>query len=87
MMTLGGLAAGIGLFIDDAIVMIEGIHRARAAGIATQQAVLRALAELSRPLFASTMTVVLVFAPLILLSGRDRDIFSRTRDHARRRSC
>jgi CzcA family heavy metal efflux pump len=69
MMTLGGLAAGIGLFIDDAIVMIEGIHRARALGIATREGVAAALGELRRPLFASTMTVVLVFAPLILLSG------------------
>ena len=37
MMTLGGLAAGIGLFIDDAIVMIEAIHRARSAGTATER--------------------------------------------------
>ena len=69
MMTLGGLAAGIGLFIDDAIVMIEGIHRARALGVTTEDSIAGALRELSRPLFASTMTVVLVFAPLILLSG------------------
>ncbi len=69
MMTLGGLAAGIGLFIDDAIVMIEGIHRARALGISTEEGVPAALKELRRPLFASTMTVILVFGPLILLSG------------------
>jgi CzcA family heavy metal efflux pump len=69
MMTLGGLAAGIGLFIDDAIVMIEGIHRARAQGIAADEGIPAALKELRRPLFASTLTVVLVFAPLILLSG------------------
>jgi multidrug efflux pump subunit AcrB len=69
MMTLGGLAAGIGLFIDDGIVMIEGIHRARTLGIATRAGVAAALRELRRPLFAATMTVVLVFAPLILLSG------------------
>ena len=69
MMTLGGLAAGIGLFIDDAIVMIEGIHRARALGVTAEEGVPSALRELRRPLFASTMTVVLVFAPLIFLSG------------------
>ena len=69
MMTLGGLAAGIGLFIDDAIVMIEGIHRERARGIATAEGVAAALTELRPPLLASTMTVVLVFAPLIFLSG------------------
>jgi CzcA family heavy metal efflux pump len=69
MMTLGGLAAGIGLFIDDAIVVIEGIHRARADGVAIEESVAAALKELRRPLVASTLTVVLVFAPLIFLSG------------------
>ncbi len=69
MMTLGGLAAGIGLFIDDAIVMIEAIHRARAAGADTTAAIGRALDELGRPLVASTLTVIVVFVPLIFLSG------------------
>ncbi|MHB8382697.1 MAG: efflux RND transporter permease subunit [Candidatus Binataceae bacterium] len=69
MMTLGGLAAGIGLFIDDAIVMIEAIHRARSTGMATIDAVPAALTELSRALVASTMTVIVVFAPLVFLSG------------------
>jgi multidrug efflux pump subunit AcrB len=68
-MTLGGLAAGIGLFIDDAIVMIEGIHRARAHRTSVAEGVAAAVKELGRPLLASTMTVVLVFAPLIFLSG------------------
>jgi len=69
MMTLGGLAAGIGLFIDDAIVMIEAMHRAHAGGAGAQAAVQNALAELTRPLIASTATVIVVFLPLIFLSG------------------
>ena len=69
MMTLGGLAAGIGLFIDDAIVMIEAIHRAHAGGTGAQAAVQNALAELTRPLIASTATVIVVFLPLVFLSG------------------
>ena len=69
MMTLGGLAAGIGLFIDDAIVMIEGIHRARSAGASTSEAIPAALKELSRPLVASTLTVIVVFVPLVFMSG------------------
>ena len=69
MMTLGGLAAGIGLFIDDAIVMIEGIHRARSTGTSTQDAIPGATRELSRPLIASTLTVIVVFVPLIFMSG------------------
>ena len=69
MMTLGGLAAGIGLFIDDAIVMIEAIHRELSGGQSTENAVSSALATLGRPLLASTMTVIVVFAPLIFISG------------------
>ncbi|HUY39469.1 MAG TPA: efflux RND transporter permease subunit [Candidatus Binataceae bacterium] len=69
MMTLGGLAAGIGLFIDDAIVMIEAIHRARSTGMATTDAVPAALTELARALVASTLTVIVVFAPLVFVSG------------------
>jgi CzcA family heavy metal efflux pump len=69
MMTLGGLAAGIGLFIDDAIVMIEAIHRELARGNSADAAVSGALAHLGRPLFASTMTVIVVFAPLVFISG------------------
>ena len=65
MMTLGGLAAGIGLFIDDAIVMIEAVHRSRENGMPIAHAV----RELARPLIASTATVVIVFTPLTLLSG------------------
>ncbi len=69
MMTLGGLAAGIGLFIDDAIVMLEAIHRAHERGVGGEAGVSAALQELTRPLIASTATVVVVFAPLVLLSG------------------
>jgi multidrug efflux pump subunit AcrB len=69
MMTLGGLAAGIGLFIDDAIVMIEAIHRELAAGRETGTAVAEALKRLQRPLIASTLTVIVVFGPLVFTSG------------------
>jgi CzcA family heavy metal efflux pump len=75
MMTLGGLAAGIGLFIDDAIVMVEAIHRARAAGAGADGAVDAALGELGRPLVASTLTVIVVFAPLVFLSGATGTFF------------
>jgi CzcA family heavy metal efflux pump len=69
MMTLGGLAAGIGLFIDDAIVMIEAIHRAHTGGTSADIAIRQATAELTRPLIASTATVIVVFLPLVFLSG------------------
>ena len=69
MMTLGGLAAGIGLFIDDAIVMIEAIHRELSTGESAATAVTEALKHLQRPLIASTLTVIVVFGPLVFTSG------------------
>jgi CzcA family heavy metal efflux pump len=71
MMTLGGLAAGVGLFIDDAIVMIEAIHRhrVRTIGASADIAIRDATLELTRPLIASTATVIVVFLPLVFLSG------------------
>lgn len=69
MMTLGGLAAGIGLFIDDAIVLIEAIDREQIGGTGAAAAVGQATAELTRPLIASTATVIVVLLPLIFLAG------------------
>ena len=69
LMTLGGMAAAIGLVIDDAIVMVENIHTHLSRGIPRQQAVVRALQEITGPLIGSTLTPVVVFAPLSLLSG------------------
>ncbi|MGE3473552.1 MAG: efflux RND transporter permease subunit, partial [Vicinamibacterales bacterium] len=66
LMSMGGLAIAIGLVIDDAVVVVENIHRRAARG---EGAVADAVAELMRPLVSSTLTTVVVFAPLGLLSG------------------
>ena len=69
LMTLGGLAAAIGLVIDDAIVVVENIVLHRDAGENRFEAVRKALHEISRPLVGSTITPVVVFLPLIAVSG------------------
>ncbi len=69
LMTLGGLAAAIGLVIDDAIVVVENIVLHRDAGENRVQAVRKALLEISRPLIGSTITPVVVFVPLIAVTG------------------
>jgi len=69
LMTLGGLAAAIGLVIDDAIVVVENIVLHRDAGEARLSAVRKALHEISRPLIFSTLTPVVVFLPLIAVTG------------------
>ncbi|MGH8256019.1 MAG: efflux RND transporter permease subunit, partial [Steroidobacteraceae bacterium] len=70
-MTLGGLAAAIGLLIDDVIVMIEHIaRRAGAPGLAQPQAaVLPAAREFLTPLFGSSLATIIIFIPLAFLTG------------------
>jgi CzcA family heavy metal efflux pump len=69
LMTLGGLAAAIGLVIDDAIVVVENIVLHRDAGEHRAGAVRKALSEITTPLIGSTITPVVVFLPLISVSG------------------
>ena len=69
-MTLGGMAAAVGLIIDDAIVMIEHIVRRLRRGKGDEsERVLRAAGEFTRPLFASSASTIVVFLPLAFLSG------------------
>jgi CzcA family heavy metal efflux pump len=69
LMTLGGLAAAIGLVIDDAIVVVENIVLHRDSGETRVQAVRKAIAEVTPPLVFSTITPVVVFLPLIAVTG------------------
>ncbi len=69
LMTLGGLAAAIGLVIDDAIVVVENIVMHRDTGEPRASAVRKALTEITTPLIGSTITPVVVFLPLISVSG------------------
>src|SRR5437763_10251600 len=69
LMTLGGLAAAVGLVIDDAIVVVENIVLHRDAGQGRLQAIRSALAEITVPLIGSTVTPIVVFVPLIVITG------------------
>ena len=69
LMTLGGIAAGIGLILDDAIVVIENVSRHRGRGESGADAVRAALGEITRALLGSTLTPVVVLLPLGLLGG------------------
>jgi len=69
LMTLGGLAAAIGLVIDDAIVVVENIVLHRDAGETRTKAVRKALSEITTPLVGSTITPVVVFLPLVSVTG------------------
>ena len=74
LMSMGGMAVAIGLVIDDAVVVVENIHRRLAEG-GNDDAVEAATGELVAPVVGSTLTTVVVFAPLGLLSGVVGDFF------------
>ncbi len=69
LMTLGGIAAAIGLVIDDAIVVVEAIHARMMTGLGSEAAVQAGIGEIVRPLVGSTLTPVVVFVPLAFLDG------------------
>jgi len=69
LMTLGGIAAAIGLVIDDAIVVVESIAAHVAAGLSPVEAVGRSATEITGPLVGSTLTPVVVFVPLAFIDG------------------
>ena len=68
-MTLGGLAAAVGLIIDDAIVVVENVALHLDAGQGRLQAIQSALREITVPLVGSTITPIVVFLPLIAITG------------------
>ncbi len=69
LMTMGGLAAAVGLVIDDAIVVVENITLHRDAGEARMEAIHNALGEITIPLLGSTFTPIVVFLPLVAITG------------------
>jgi CzcA family heavy metal efflux pump len=69
LMTLGGLAAAVGLVIDDAIVVVENIVLHRDSGQSRSEAIRSALREIRVPLVGSTITPIVVFLPLISITG------------------
>ena len=69
LMTLGGVAAAIGLVIDDAIVVVESIYTYLSRGLSRQEAIESAIREITIPIIGSTITPVVVFLPLTLLTG------------------
>ena len=76
LMTLGGLAAAVGLVIDDKIVVVENIVLHRDKGQGPLEATASALKELTAPLIGSTLTPIVVFLPLLTISEVTGTFFS-----------
>lgn len=73
--TLGGLALGVGRLVDDSIVELENIHRHLALGQQRKSAVLNAAQEVAMPILVSTITTVVVFFPVVFLTGVAKNLF------------
>jgi multidrug efflux pump subunit AcrB len=75
-MTLGGLALAVGILVDDATVTIENIHRNLALGKSLTRALLDGAMQIAAPTFISTLSICIVFVPVLLLTGAARFLFT-----------
>jgi multidrug efflux pump subunit AcrB len=73
--TLGGLALGVGRLVDDSIVELENIHRHMEHETDRTKAVLHAAQEVAMPILVSTITTVIVFFPVLFLTGIAKNLF------------
>ena len=77
LMSLGGLALGIGMLVDNAIVVQENIYRLRETGVEAKQAAVAGSEEVTSPIIASTLTTLAVFLPLVFVQGMSGVMFKQ----------
>jgi multidrug efflux pump subunit AcrB len=75
-MTLGGIALAVGMLVDDATVEIENIHRNQAMHKPLLTAILDGAAQIATPTFVGTLSICIVFFPVVLLTGVERFLFT-----------
>lgn len=74
-MSLGGIALGVGMLVDNSIVVLEAVHRHRNSGVPLFEAVFRGTKEVGMAVTASTLTTVAVFLPMIFVEGIAGQLF------------
>jgi HAE1 family hydrophobic/amphiphilic exporter-1 len=74
-MSFGGLALGVGMLVDNAIVVLENIFRHREGGMTHREAAIEGSSEVAAPIVSSTLTTVAVFVPLVFLTGMSGVMF------------
>jgi len=74
-MTLGGLALGAGMLVDNAIVVIENIYRRRQLGEAADEAAVKGASEVGVAIVAATLTTIIVFLPIVFVRGVAAELF------------
>ena len=73
--SMAGLAIGIGMLVDNSIVVIENIYRLRATGLPAKEAATKGAKEVMGAITASTLTTICVFLPILFVEGLTRQIF------------
>lgn len=74
-MTLGGLALGAGMLIDNAIVVMENIYRNLEGGLSPKEAAIKGTSEVSGAITSSTLTTIVVFLPIVYIQGAAGELF------------
>lgn len=74
--SLAGLALGVGMLVDNSIVVIENIYRLRSLGVSPAKAALKGATQVGGAIFASTLTTVCVFLPIVFTEGITRQLFA-----------
>lgn len=73
--SMSGLAIGIGMLVDNSIVVIENIYRLRSEGVPVREAAIQGVKEVAGAITASTLTTICVFIPILFVQGLTRQIF------------
>ena len=73
--SLSGLALGVGMLVDNSIVVIENIYRLRGEGYSAKEAAIQGAGEVAGAILASTLTTVCVFLPIVFTEGITRQLF------------
>ncbi|KXZ40549.1 hydrophobic/amphiphilic exporter-1, HAE1 family [Alkalithermobacter thermoalcaliphilus JW-YL-7 = DSM 7308] len=77
LISLGGLALGIGMLVDNSIVVLENIYRFRQEGYSNDEAAIKGTNEVIMAVFASTMTTIAVFLPIVFIQGFTAIVFKQ----------
>lgn len=76
MISLSGLAVGVGMLVDNSIVVVENIYRLRAMGYSRIQSAVSGAVQVAGAITSSTFTTICVFVPIVFVDGMTRDLFS-----------
>ncbi|MFI3325586.1 MAG: efflux RND transporter permease subunit [Clostridia bacterium] len=74
--SLSGLAVGVGMLVDNSVVVIENIYRMRAEGVDKFKAAARGANQVAGAIFSSTLTTICVFLPIVFIDGITRELFT-----------